>query len=117
MNKSKAKKIAEVVTIEKLKGMFDSAKENITNWEEVSAVNKGMTKGTVWNILYDPFCGVVKKEGLEWCLNHQIAVKNMIWEFGDFLNEDFLNQFRTKKKVFNVIPHHENPDFNKRKTV
>jgi hypothetical protein len=31
--------------------MFDLAKNNIEDWSKVSIVNKGMTKGTAWNIL------------------------------------------------------------------
>ena len=79
MNKSDAKKIAETITFDQVEEMFNNAKANITNWEEVSAVNKGMTKGAAWNILKHG----VKPE----IVNQPLALKNMIWEFGDHLPE------------------------------
>lgn len=80
MNISDAKKIAEVITYEQLSEMFNRAKKGINNWKEVSAVNKGMSKGTAWNILYKCFTPQI--------INDKMALKNMIWEFGDYLDND-----------------------------
>jgi hypothetical protein len=104
MNKSDAKKIAETITFEQVKEMFNNAKANINNWEEISAVNKGMTKGAAWNILKHG----VKPE----IVNQPLALKNMIWEFGDHLPEHLKVKKISKKKA-QAICFHQEPIFNK----
>ena len=102
MNKSDAKKIAETITFEQVEEMFNNAKEGITDWEEVSAVNKGITKGVAWNILkqgVNP--GIVKQP---------LALKNMILEFGDYLPDELKIKKKSKKQVKLNI-HHEAPVF------
>ncbi len=102
MNKTNAKKIAETITFEQLSKMFDRAKLNIMNWEEVSAVNKGMTKGAAWNILY--------KSLLPRVMNSPMIIKNMIWEFGDYLDDDL--KIKPKKKAkSDVKVFHQEPEF------
>lgn len=102
MNKVAARKIAETITNLQLKEMFENAKANIKDWTKISDVNKGMTKGTSWNILAKVFD--VNK-------THHILVKrNMVWEFGDYLP----NELKIKKKSKNQIMKdlvHQNPDF------
>lgn len=44
MNRADSKKIAETITNEQLKDMFEKAKSSISDWTKVSNVNKGMTK-------------------------------------------------------------------------
>ena len=101
MNKSKARKIAEVITNKQLKEMFDNAKANIKDWTKISSVNKGMTKGTSWNILAKNFDPNTQY--------HILAKTNMIWEFGDYLSIEF---FEKEKKDHNDnIPVHQNPIF------
>jgi len=102
MNKSNAKKIAETITFEQVQEMFNNAKENITDWSEISAVNKGMTKGVAWNILKHG----VKPE----IVNKPLALKNMIWEFGDYLPESLKVKTPIKSRIqFDV--HHQEPVF------
>lgn len=102
MNKSDAKKIAETITFEQVEEMFNNAKVSITNWEEVSAVNKGMTKGVAWNILKHG----VKPE----IVKQPLALKNMIWEFGDYLPVELKVKKKSKKQAkLNV--YHEAPVF------
>ena len=55
MNRNNAKKIAQTITNEQLKDMFDNAKIGVKDWTKVSCVNKGMTKGVSWNILAKNF--------------------------------------------------------------
>jgi len=55
MNRPLARQIADVITNDQLKQMFDNAKKGITNWNRVSSCNKGFTKGVAWNILAKDF--------------------------------------------------------------
>lgn len=106
MNKRDAAKIADYVTYYQLDKMFDSARNDITDWKQVSSVNKNMTKGASWNILWQGFEVM--------CSNNmrKSAIKNMIWEFGDYLPEDAqLNENGTKKTRAETGPYHEEPVF------
>ena len=55
MNRKDARKIAKTITNEQIQQMFDTAKQKITDWTQVSSVNKNMTKGVGWNILAKNF--------------------------------------------------------------
>ncbi|EIK96106.1 hypothetical protein PMM47T1_14140 [Pseudomonas sp. M47T1] len=103
MNKADAKRIAETITHAQLAEMFERAKKGITDWEKVSAVNPGMTKGTAWNIL----SAALNASG--GARVRQLAVTNMIWEFGDFL-DDSLKPAK-KKRQSAPDPYHEQPNF------
>jgi hypothetical protein len=100
MNKNDARKIAETITNEQLQAMFDRAKSGIKDWERVSAVNKGMTKGAAWNILAANF-DASKTWGV-------LAKKNMVWEFGDFLPDE-LKPSKSKRPI--QVPVHQSPKF------
>ena len=88
MNRHIARKIAETITNEQLQQMFETAKSKITNWTQVSNVNKGITKGVAWNVLAKDFD--VNKT------HHILAKINMIREFG----KSHINK-----------PTHQNPIF------
>ncbi|WP_238938686.1 hypothetical protein [Pseudomonas typographi] len=103
MNKTDAKRIAETITTEQLEAMFERAKAGITNWEQVSAVNPGMTKGTTWNIL----SAALNASG--GARLRQLAVTNMVWEFGDFL-DDSLKPAKKKRQPAQA-PYHQEPNF------
>lgn len=101
MNKRKAQKIAEHITNQQLADMLEAARKGITDWEERSAVNKGITKGVAWNILgqkFDP-----SKQ------YHQLAKVNMIWEFGDFLPAELMPEAPAKPP--RPKPQHQPPIF------
>lgn len=102
MNKSDAKKIAETITFSQLQEMFNNAKENITDWTVVSNVNKQMTKGTAWNILFKGLNPEI--------IVQKLAVKNMIWEFGDYLPEE-LKIKKPVKQVSSLKLTHQDPRF------
>lgn len=102
MNRTDSKKIAETITNEQLKDMFEKAKSSITDWTKVSNVNKGMTKGAAWNILASNF-DVNEK-------HHKLAKYNMIREFGEYLPEE-LKPIK-KAKILPSYIHHEEPKFN-----
>ncbi len=101
MNVTLAKKLARNITNEQLAQMFKSAKEGISDWMKRSAVNSGMSKGAVWNILAVNFD--IEKD------YHLIAKRNMIWEFGDFLPKELL-PMKVKNARLPEI-HHEEPIF------
>lgn len=103
MNKKDSKIIAETITNEQLLDMFNNAKENITDWAKISNVNKGMTKGTSWNILAKDF-DVNEKY-------HTISKTNMVREFGEFL-PDQLKPKKTNNRSSNKPPVHQEPKFN-----
>ena len=90
MNRKDAKQIAEKITNEELLIMFNSAKENITNWGVKSIINKGMTKGFAWNILAANFDINYRY--------HILSKINMIREFGDYLPENLLIKKNYKTK-------------------
>jgi hypothetical protein len=100
MNKTEAKRLATLLSNVELLSMFDNAKLKITDWTKVSIVNKGMTKGTAWNILAKDF-DIEKKY-------HNLTKVNMIREFGDFLP----NYEKPVKKIKAIInPVHQEPKF------
>ena len=101
MNKSDAKKISEIITNEELADMFANAKANIIDWTKVSNVNKGMSKGTAWNILASDFD--INK------IYHNLTKYNMIREFGEFIP----NHLKPIKKIKVAKPNviHQEPIF------
>ena len=101
MNRKDAKDIANKITNIELQSMFDIAKESITDWTKVSIVNKGMTKGTAWNILAKDF---------DIDHNYHILAKiNMVREFGEFLPNDLKPNKKNKRILPNPI--HQDPKF------
>ena len=101
MNRRDARKIAEIVTNKQLQNMFECAKNTITDWTKVSSVNKSLTKGAAWNILAKGFD-----------LKHRyciLAKTNMVWEFGDYLPDEFKLPKKQAKSF--VEPMHEDPVF------
>lgn len=100
MNKNDAKVIAQTISNEQLKEMFDNAKLHITNWNVVSNCNKGMSKGVAWNILAKDF-NVTHNY-------HILAKINMIREFGEFL-PNYLKP--TKKTKYKSAYIHQDPKF------
>lgn len=103
MNRSEARKIAEIITNDQLRQMFENAKKGIKDWTKTSTVNKSMTKGTAWNILGKNFD--VNQS------HHIMAKQNMIREFGEWLPVD-LKPVSNKTNTFNENPPvHQEPDF------
>jgi len=101
MNKIDVRKIAETITNEQLQQMFDTAKSKITDWTKVSNVNKGLTKGTSWNILAKNFDVNFQ--------HHILAKTNMVREFGEFLPDELKPQ-RKVRQISNP-PIHQDPKF------
>jgi len=103
MNRFDARKLADIVTNDQLKQMFDNAKYKIMNWHEKSNCNKGITKGTAWNILANNFD--VKKS------YHVLAKTNMIREFGEFLPGEIRQKIKKHKTSDIRPPVHQEPIF------
>ena len=105
MNKRDAAKIAETITNEQIQEMFNNAKENITDWTVVSSVNKSMSKGAVWNILAKGFNPDVINTP-----NRSLGVRNMVWEFGDYLPDNIKIRKSIKHKS-DAFVYHKDPIF------
>lgn len=106
MNRYQARQIAENISNEDLLTMFKNAKENITDWKQVSVVNKGLSKGIAWNILAKNFD-----------INHDyhiLAKVNMIREFGKYLSDELKPEKKIKK---NIPVSHQEPDFSNYKEI
>jgi hypothetical protein len=101
MDRTTAHKIANTITNDQLLEMFNRAKAGIKNWKQVSTVNKGITKGTAWNILAKDFD--LNEE------YHILSKRNMIREFGDFLPEELKPVTIKKIKKDSIV--HQNPEF------
>lgn len=97
MRRHEARKIAEGVSVEDLKQMFLNAQNGIKDWTKVSRVNKGLTKGTAFNILSK--CGIDEK-------THILAKTNIVWEFGEWL-PNYRKEVKTKSQ--SAEPTHQNP--------
>jgi len=101
MNKTNARRIAETITNEEILEMFNIAKSSIKDWTKISSVNKGITKGTAWNILAKDFD-----------INttyHILAKTNMVREFGEYLPSNL--KLSKKQKLFTDDPVHQEPKF------
>jgi len=103
MNKYKAKKIALIISNETIAEMLENAKKEVKDWMQRSQVNKGMTIGASWNILgcwnFD-----VKKS------LHIVPKTNLIWEFGDYLPDEFIQRFNgINKQELIENPYHQEP--------
>jgi len=101
MNRRDSKIIAEIITNEELGEMFKNAKENIIDWTKVSNVNKGISKGTAWNILASDFD--VEKT------YHRLVKINMVREFGEYLPNHLKPTKKVKYTTVNVV--HQEPKF------
>lgn len=97
MERNAAKKIAETVSVEDLKQMFINAQNGIKEWTKVSRVNKGLTKGTAFNILSK--CGVDEKSSI-------LAKTNMVREFGEWL-PNYEKEIKPTRQE--VITTHQEP--------
>lgn len=101
MDKSHAKHLSGQLDNYHLKQMLDRAKEEIKDWTVASKINKGLSKGTVWNFLANTFD-----------VNHYISnihKYNLIREYGEFLPEHFQRKKKLPKPE--IIPVHQDPIF------
>lgn len=101
MNRNEAKQLADTATPEQLRQMFLNAQERITDWRQVSRVNKSMSKGTAFNILSAGSLDVKT-------FASKIAVTNMIWEFGEYL-PGYTKPLAKERTEISV--HHQEPKF------
>lgn len=97
MNKTEAKRWVDIVTLDELKLMFISAYNEISDWGETSTLNKGMSKGAVFNVL--------TKAGIHQNMSNLVKI-NMIREFGEYLPnyKKSLTFKKPKPKVYHEAP-------------
>lgn len=100
MKTYKARIIAEVITNEQLLKMMETARTGVKDWNQVSNINKGITKGYAWNILASSF-------DVNRSISNIIKI-NMIREFGEFLPNELIPK---NKKNVNIKPYHQEPVF------
>lgn len=101
MDKTHAKTLSLRLDNYHLKQMLDTAKEEIKDWTVASKINKGLSKGTAWNILASEFD-----------VNNYVSnlhKYNLIREYGEYLPEDL--QPRKKQPKPEVVPVHQDPIF------
>lgn len=103
MKKAEAKRIAEDITREQMATMFARAMADHKDWRKPSPVNKSISMGKAWNILYRAFAA-----GLKLPLPTRI---NIVWTFGDYLDENLKppKQPKIRREPENFC--HEEPMF------
>jgi hypothetical protein len=106
MNKIEATVIAKTVTLEEIKTMFINASQQIKCWEQISTLNKGMSKGLAFNILAAGF-----GEGIYSTISdikNTIRI-NMIREFGEYLPNltPKIRSIKPKIKIAHQYPRFE----------
>lgn len=104
MTKHECRALADKITESEMSEMFENAKVVIKDWTKVSRINKSMSIGTAWNILYGGF--TVNE------FRHQSALgkRNMIFEFQEFLPKHLIPEKKVKNKSEIKITH-QNPKF------
>lgn len=110
MKRSLAKEISEIITPQQLMEMFKKAMNEITDWSEVSVVNKGMSKGTAWNILVSDFY----VDDPSFLCGNNLGIKfNMIREFGDYLPDELKIRDTDNTISRPIVITHQEPNFKK----
>lgn len=105
MNKFQARELANKITEAEMKEMFENTKVGIKDWTKISRINKSMTRGTAWNILYG--ASLVETPFNLWS---GLAKRNMIFEFQDFLPKHLIPAKKEKlNRSIDII--HQNPKF------
>ena len=98
MNKQKAKKLAKIISHSDFQLMFELAKKEIKDWTIPSNVNKGLSKGKAWNLLYP-----MSFKSESFFKSHDtgnLAKINMIREFGDHIEHLYeLDEKKNKKRI------------------
>lgn len=102
MNKFQANKIADKITHSELKEMFENAKTQIKDWTKPSRINKSISIGTAFNILYESFNS---EEQIKY--RSKLAKRNMIFEFKDFLPKHLIPEKKLKNKSDMKVAHQE----------
>lgn len=97
MNRPQARKLAETVTVEQIKQMLDNAKTGILDWTHASVANKGISRGSHWNL----FCKDYSKK-TEFS---EMLKFRMIQEYGNFLPYHIRHQEIKKKDQAKPIHH------------
>jgi hypothetical protein len=107
MNKRLAKKIAQDVSTTEMEYMFIKSRAVIRDWTQVSSVNKNMSKGASYNILYRVFLDLKDKSTFS-----NLIKTNIIWEFGDNLPiTTILRHQELTKPKHDATVYHEEPNF------
>ena len=100
MNDKFAKELSHKITNIQIADMLEKAKTGVKDWTKASKANKGLSRGTHWNMFYKYFN--VNNE----CL--PIIKFRLIQEYGEFLPCELQPP---KKNKIHKAPTHFNPIF------
>jgi len=103
MNKRDAKDIVyKGVTVKYIKDILMDARSNTqTDWAKQSTINKSLSKGTVFNIMWRGFKDEEDSQEIT-STGMSIAATNVLREFGETKRE-------TRRVKANITVHHEEP--------
>lgn len=101
MNKYQCRELAYKITEAEMREMFEKAKTGIKDWTKVSRINKSMSRGAAFNILYGSYSSI------EFRFQSGLAKRNMIFEFQEFLPEYLILEKKVKNKSEIKIIHQE----------
>lgn len=102
MTKHECRALADKITETEMAEMFENAKVGIKDWTKVSRINKSLSIGTAWNILYGAFTSESK-----FSIQSGLAKRNMIFEFQEFLPKHLIPEKKIKNKSEVKITHQE----------
>jgi hypothetical protein len=105
MNKKDAKMVAETITVEQLAAMFERAKTSIVDWKKPSHVNPSISLGAAWNLYYP---AMVSRQR---AINLPHVKTNMVWLFGDYLDESLKPDKKSNSRKPAVDVFHQEPIF------
>lgn len=105
MNKRDAKQLADTITHEQLVDMFDRARNSITNWTTPSNANPSISLGAAWNMYYP--CLMQNMPPLKL----RLVRTNMLWVFGDYLDEALKPKKPDQRKAAAINVFHQEPVF------
>jgi hypothetical protein len=97
MNRIQAKELAETLTVSQIKEMLDNAKAGVKDWTKASVANKGISRGSHWNI----FCKDYSTQ-TEFTNMHKYR---LIQEYGEFLPYSIRHKEKSKKDFGKPVHH------------
>jgi hypothetical protein len=100
MDKNFAEELSHTITNAQIFDMLEKAKVNVKDWTKASVANKGLSRGTHWNI----FCKDFKIENKY----SPILKYRMIQEYGEFLPTELQPPKKEKRQS---KPTHFDPIF------
>lgn len=104
MNKNSAKRIAREneISYGEIKEILTKARASDINWEAVSSVNKGITKGVAFNIFWK---GITDEDHV--VPYSTLYAQNVLREFGEFSQYADYNNPKKQRNATTKVVHQE----------